>query len=68
MAEQNLKNTAFYKQLTELASEQGEISLLDKQIECYTTQQVIAAIKEKCDIDENILLNMLSCNFSVIYK
>ena len=35
-----------------------EISLLDKQIECYTTQQVIAAIKEKCDIDENILLNM----------
>ena len=44
MAEQNLKNTAFYKQLTELASEQGEISLLD----------IVSAMKKHKDAPTDI--------------
>ena len=44
MADQNLKNTAFYKQLAALANEQGEISLLD----------IVAAMKKHKDAPTDI--------------
>ncbi len=44
MAEQNLKNTSFYKQLIAVANEQGEVSLLD----------IISAMKKHKDAPSDI--------------